>query len=350
MLNFKNILIGLYVCIYMLFCNYRPLHGDTIYLKDSNKGIPVETTEMGMDDITVSISKNAIYSTTITFNNSNDYPDEVVLKNKTKVQCKMVEILDKKIKVSFPRNAVKSLQMDISKEKVSYRQQNYEEGTTELYIDNDDVREKESYRDDLEQTSLEQASSDDDFLGLVMLEDELKEEDSEEKMPAYNAKNDIKMKLLSEIQKAKSKKKSGGQTGGLDLLDKTLRSSNAIAKKELVVENSDSLQNTNVGKVKGRFLRKGNPLASCRVRLVKLRKEGVAYYKDIENTRPLEVITDRYGTYLFENVPPGFHKLYWKPPMESSWIRRVSMEPDVLMKAGEVAYLDDIETNQRILN
>lgn len=361
-MNLKNIFVCLFACIYLLFCRCISLSGDTIYLKNSDNGIPVETREMETDSITVAMPKKAVRSVTIAFNTSTDYPDGVLLKNNVKAPCKIVEMLEKDILVSFSRNWVKSLQMDFSNEKAVSRHRNYSGQSTERRIDDeedenedgeDDEMANKRSRDNFDQESFDDEPLDDRPLDLVMLEDELEEEYSEKKRPSYSARDDIKRELLSEIKNAKSNKGSGEeQQGSFDLLDKTLKSSNAFTKSDVEAENenNDHPQYSGMGKIKGRFLSKGNPLASCKVRLVKLRKEGLAYYKDTENTQPIEATTDRYGVYTFDNVPPGFHKLYWKPQTESSWIRRVSMEPDVLVKAGEAAYLDDVETDQRILN
>jgi protocatechuate 3,4-dioxygenase beta subunit len=63
-----------------------------------------------------------------------------------------------------------------------------------------------------------------------------------------------------------------------------------------------------------------------------------------------ETVTSESGLYHFKKVPPGGYKLYWKPPKEASWIRKLKMEPDIFVEAGETHYLPDRETNVRTIN
>jgi hypothetical protein len=96
------------------------------------------------------------------------------------------------------------------------------------------------------------------------------------------------------------------------------------------------------------MLRKGKPLPRCQVKIVMLEKWGLL--KAVKEGIRFETVTDENGRYHFEKVPPGGYKLYWKPPAESSWIRRIQMEPDIYIEVGETAYLPDRETNVRTVN
>ena len=367
MSNFKNIILGLFSFASFLFCIHFSLYGDTIYLDGLANGIQVETIKMEPDNITVSMFKDEINSVTMGFDEYRDFPDMVTLLSKTKIQCKIYKMLDEKIIVTFPKNVVRSLEMAFSNEKApdreknGYRQQHYDARKTNKNVSNRDSLTEERY--DVESGN---KPSNDDTLGLVMLdEDETREKSTVDKRGDYKAKDGIKSKLLSEIKGNSSGWGASKRSGGFDLLDKTLQSkgnSDRPEKKTFERKKRDANKgadfqekkirniNENMGVINGRFLVNGEPLESCKVRLVKLRKEGETYYKDSANSDSFEAITDKDGVYTFYNVPPGYHKLYWKPLRESSWIRRVSMEPDVVVKAGKIAYLNDIETNQKILN
>ncbi|MGR3178380.1 MAG: hypothetical protein ACUZ8E_10030 [Candidatus Anammoxibacter sp.] len=408
MSNFKNIFIGLFISICLLFSSHLTLYGNGIKFRNSNEEIPIETTEMNADNITVLMSKNSIYAVTMTFNSHIEHPDAVILMNKADVPCKIVKMYENKVLIDFPKSWVKSLRIDFSGEGLSSGEQRYNQRSNERFnevdenerrgnynnhrlrrredfADNDYV-ERDRYRNTNQRTSeryidnmegvrrsnrnndFGKASyyddddyADSDVLDIIMLEDELEEKHAEPDRSGRVARSDVKNWLLSEIRDAKSGKKSNSrqssrnqlQSEEFDLLDETLRNDIRAEKENQLTENNERVQfRNNAGRVKGRFLYSGNPLASCKVRLVKLRKVGLVYYKDTETgeTMPIEVSTDRRGVFDFDNTKPGFYKLYWKPPTESSWIRRVSMEPDVIVTAGKVANLDDIETNQRILN
>ena len=356
------------ICIYFSFINILTSNGDVIYLKGLNDGIHVKSSEMGTDSISAPIPKESISSVTLSFNGHGDYTDMILLNNKAKVPCKIVEMRENTIVAKFPRNLIKSLQLEFSEngEEV-FKTPKIQSQPHNKRIEREAVYYNEE-TDDSYSGEYEKMSSEDEPLDLIMLEDEL-EEDAPVRKSARKptARDDIKRELLSEIQQNKSNKKPQKQwpseksaESSSDLLEQTLGKYEEPSNKNSYEETSQKtdsdweddsdFQNSSFGRVKGRFLQKGKPLPSCKVRVIKLRKEGLVYYKDTENGKSIESTTDRYGIYLFEDVPPGLYKLYWKPPMETSWIRRVSMEPDVLVKIGEIAYLDDVETNQKILN
>lgn len=356
------------ICIYFSVVTILPSNGDVIYLKGLNDGIHVKSSEMGTDSIVASIPKEAISSVTLSFNGSSDYTDMILLNNKAKVPCKIVEMRDKIIVVKFPRNMIKSLQMEFSENGEDV----FKTPKIQSQPHNKRIEKEPAYyneeTDDSYSDEFEKMPSDVESLDIIMLEDEL-EDDAQVRKPVgkSTARDDIKRELLSEIQQNKSNKNPQKQwsseksaESSSDLLEQTLgkyeEQSNKNSYEETSqktdsdLEDDTNFQNSSLGRVKGRFLQKGKPLPSCKVRVIKLTKEGGAYFKDTESSKSIESITDRYGIYIFEDVPPGLYKLYWKPQMEASWIRRVSMEPDVRVKAGEIAYLDDVETNQKILN
>ena len=62
-------------------------------------------------------------------------------------------------------------------------------------------------------------------------------------------------------------------------------------------------------------------------------------YRPIDGAVEIETVTDKDGVYHFENVSPGLYKLYWKPPSETSWVRRFKMEPDVIVEPGKIQIL-----------
>ncbi|MGR3219739.1 MAG: hypothetical protein ACUZ8H_07985 [Candidatus Anammoxibacter sp.] len=414
MSNLKKIFIGMVVSVCLLFNSHISLYGNGIRFKNSNEEIPVETTEMHADDITVLLSKNVIYAVTMTFNSHNDHPDAVILMDRTNVPCKVLNLYANKVLVDFPKSWIKSLRIDFagdgdysdeqnfnerSRERFNEVEERVERGrfddrrlrrkedfinndhagrgrdrdrypdtdrrTSDRYPDNVERRVRRRNRNDFEETPYyyNDDFEDDDGLDIVMLEDDPIDNYQVAVKPDRVARSDVKDWLLSEIREAKSEKKrvrrpaNRRQPEQFDLLDKTLQNDNVVAKNNRRPENNRRSENTervrfdsNKGRIKGRFLYSGNALDSCKVRLVKLRKEGLVYYKDTVAAETIESSTDGRGVYAFNNITPGYYKLYWKPPTESSWIRRVSMEPDVIVTAGEIANLDAIETNRRILN
>ena len=111
-------------------------------------------------------------------------------------------------------------------------------------------------------------------------------------------------------------------------------------------------QNPNLGNVEGKILHSGSPLPDCQVKLQMLEKSGLLAkgYRPIDGAAEIETVTDKDGVYHFENVSPGLYKLYWKPPSETSWVRRFKMEPDVIVEPGKNTNPKNIETLKRTLN
>ncbi len=373
-MNSKIKFTGFAVCAIALFYVLAPLqlHGDIIYFKNARDGISVAKADVGADFIATSVAKSAIDSVTISFNKGSDgYADAISINSESRIRCKIIEMKEREIVVRFPRSSVRSLQMEFD-DGQNYQQTNYDRAPVQ------------TQRESLDRAPVKEESSGD--LDMLMLE-ELDNpsprggSSAQRSSGGYDSReygsgggggsssrDALKNELLSEIKQGKrssgnpqssGRGGSGGGGSGGDLLDRTLGGGSANYEQPSRSSGNDIMSesggfsqsvNSNAGNVKGRFLQTGRPLASCKVRLVKLRKDGIVYYKDTDGAGKLETTTDRYGTYIFNNAPPGMYKLYWKPPMESSWIRRVNMEPDVLVTRGQVAYIEDIETNQRILN
>ncbi len=121
-----------------------------------------------------------------------------------------------------------------------------------------------------------------------------------------------------------------------------------LEKKRKIRE--EIYEDENFGEIKGRMLHKDKPLQGCRVKVTMLEKWGWSVMGKTKEGLKYETVTDENGRYHFKKVPPGGYKLYWKPPTESSWIRKIKMEPDIYVEAGETSYMSDRETNVRTVN
>lgn len=108
------------------------------------------------------------------------------------------------------------------------------------------------------------------------------------------------------------------------------------------------------GRVEGKITRGGNPLPGCKVKIVLMAKKGgFAFFKSYstqEDAPEFETETDREGRYVFQEIPAGDYKLYWRPPWENSWIRRMKMEPDVFVQAGKTCNPKDVDTGRPTVN
>ncbi|MBF8277828.1 MAG: hypothetical protein HW390_2901 [Candidatus Brocadiaceae bacterium] len=111
-------------------------------------------------------------------------------------------------------------------------------------------------------------------------------------------------------------------------------------------------QDGKLGSVEGKIFQNGKPLQNCQVKLVMMEKYGYLTneYRIMEGALEMESVTDEHGIYYFANVPPGKYKMYWMPPSETGWIRRLKMDPDVVVKSGKLVTPKDVETVKRTLN
>lgn len=107
------------------------------------------------------------------------------------------------------------------------------------------------------------------------------------------------------------------------------------------------------GRVEGRIARGGNPLPGCKVKIVLMVKRGSVFFKNFAaqaDAPEFETETDRDGKYVFQDIPEGDYKLFWRPPGEDSWIRRMKMEPDVLVQAGKTCTPKAVDTGRATVN
>ncbi|MFQ5862652.1 MAG: hypothetical protein ACE5IC_05960 [Candidatus Brocadiales bacterium] len=114
--------------------------------------------------------------------------------------------------------------------------------------------------------------------------------------------------------------------------------------KEEQKAEEELVKKQNLGRVEGKIMKGGKSLQGCKVKIVLLSRKGAffASYSPVEDMQVLETVTDNEGTYLFNDVPPGQYKLYWMPPWEKSWIRRMQMEPDVFVVEGKTTHPKEV--------
>jgi hypothetical protein len=110
------------------------------------------------------------------------------------------------------------------------------------------------------------------------------------------------------------------------------------------------------GKIRGKVLAGGNPLANCDVRLSRLPDFSVAAFRssssDKSTSEKNEFVarTDSQGRYFFKELPPGSYRIAWRPAGHVNFVRRLKSEPDVELSAGEVVEYKDIEVNVATIN
>ncbi|HHT9119716.1 MAG TPA: carboxypeptidase-like regulatory domain-containing protein [Candidatus Hypogeohydataceae bacterium YC41] len=164
-----------------------------------------------------------------------------------------------------------------------------------------------------------------------------------------SSKADVPLSSRTDLGKTES---SGGPSSMQELkeeLKKELKEEITTEKKK--EEKLAIIQST--GGVEGKITRGGNPLPGCKVKIVSMAKRGSFLFKAYSpqgDSPEFETETDREGRYVFQEVPVGDYKLYWMPPWENAWIRRIKMDPDVFVQAGKTYNPKDVDTGRPTVN
>lgn len=102
------------------------------------------------------------------------------------------------------------------------------------------------------------------------------------------------------------------------------------------------------GKVTGKAIKGGRPLAGVRLKLVNVSPaDTLSRIFGPDEKRPqdfvLEAVTNEIGQYAFNSVPLGEYDIYWALSGTESWYRRLSEKPDITVRPAETVQYPDIE-------
>jgi len=356
------------LCILMGF--YTPVYGDTITLKNEGKDIELKVAGVTGEYIKAVILKKDLKSLNMQFLNTKNYPDLIFLNiANAVVECKIKEITEDAIQVLIPTATISSLKMS------------FQAGDKQAKTVSDEVESKPKTIDVVvgkEKTEqMEEREPESKILEDVKesgIANEIRTSPTDKAIGGkYYRLRTKKTKVESaEMEGDLSKTEAEGIPMGInESVDEKARETDTETselKQKLANESLDKgivkvveedlkkekpvVQDTNLGRVEGRILHSGKPLPDCHVKLQMLEKGGLLAkgYRPVEGAAELETITDKDGIYRFMNVSPGLYKLYWKPPSETTWVRRFKMEPDVIVDSGKLANPKDVETLKRTLN
>jgi hypothetical protein len=103
------------------------------------------------------------------------------------------------------------------------------------------------------------------------------------------------------------------------------------------------------GRVVGKVISHGEPVEGCKVMLVSRGGEAGLITKLFGGKRSgtdapasYQTATDREGKYAFEDVAVGEYDVFWLPPNETQWTRKLSEKPNLTVRVGETIYYKDI--------
>ncbi|HHT9125518.1 MAG TPA: hypothetical protein ACFYD6_06820 [Candidatus Brocadiia bacterium] len=305
----------------LLLAPCMAIYADTIELKSLEEGFEGKVIELAQDYIGVAISEKDVKSVTIHPNAQQAYPDIVSLHTSdTKLECKVISVSPDNIGIRIPKTEVLSIHVVFAPE-VAKPEKTVGAGLPRPSVPKQEI-EKEAETHAVEQPISREA-----------------------------AKEKIKKDVIQELRADKALEEEAWPSPQVfkEEIKKELKEE--LEEKQEVEEKV--FQETKLGRVEGKILRKWQPLPDCEVRILMLVKAKIPLTKSFyqpELPTEYEGITDSEGYYHFINVAPGEYKIYWKPPTESCWIRRLDMKPDIIVEGGKTTYPKDIETFKRVLN
>lgn len=361
--------------ISVLVVSYGLVHGDTITLRNEGKDIELKVAGVTGDSVNIVVLKKDLKSLNVQFLNTQNYPDLIFLNfANTAVECKVKGVTEDAVQVLIPTTALSSLTMsfasaktsekkvldvvenksqaqavDVVAEKETVKQIQERESESRIHEEifktggvheirtsplNEKAGGEKYYRLRTKKPKTQNGEEESD---LVKTEEGIDSDKSPDK-PARDEKI-LKAETETSGREQKQVNESPDKRG--------VEGVGEYPKKEEPV-----VQDVNLGRVEGRILHSGQSLPDCQVKLQMLEKGGLLTkgYRPVEGAVEFEAVTDNDGIYRFMNVPPGMYKLYWKPPSETTWVRRFKMEPDVIVESGRLASPKDIETLKRTLN
>lgn len=356
------------IVLFMFVGSYAIVNGDTITfitLRNDGKDIDLRVTGVTEEYISAIIPKKDLKSLNMQFLDTQKYPDVIFLNvATTAVECKIKEIADDAIKVLIPTTMISSLKMSFQ----PGNRQSVTAGAESKPKIVDVVVKKEK----AEQTGERGTES-----GIIEHTGEVRIADQIRMSPAEKTNGEKYYRLKTKKKKVESSEAEGVAAGVDDddddesFMDERIQEFDTKTYGQKQKQSSESpdkgsvdtvegelrekkptVQGLNLGKVEGRILHSGKPLPDCQVKLQMLEKGGLLTkgYRPVEGAVEIEAVTDKDGFYRFADVSPGLYKLYWKPPEETTWVRRFKMEPDVIVTAGKLTKPKDVETLKRTLN
>lgn len=303
--------------------SFNTCSADTIYLKDSRASVDLKIKKVTKEYVIATVQKYLVDKINLNPDSNNIFSDVVYFKTnpQNRISCKIMGITNKVYALKLSMHDIDSLEMN-NKGEGSTNKQNQTQNMIQQ-------PKRDSYgtspMDELNYGSTNYQPTNNNGLmresldGDESLSSAPKQNKEFSEMDAQSFKEEIKRELLE-----------------------------AMNKNEAVKEEAYLKENTGV--VRGRLLKKGDPFPNCAVQIISLSHERILFMKTLKKGTQLETITDEYGFYVFDEVPPGNYKLYWKPDYAKSWIRKMKMEPDMNVLPGRTTTVKDLEINKRVMN
>ena len=310
-------------------------NGDSIHLKGVQEPVLLKVDKVTGKFIIAVIERNKVTNISINPDGTQMFPDDIYFSRNQEyaTRCKVIEMANRVYVVKIPMSDIESLDMS------------QKDSDTDRNRYSQNYKEKPFYEDKQESREVEE-----NILGLELVEEmefeELRTDDHPEEpylpsgAPLYEREREFDTTATDN---------QSPQLSAEELKEQIKKELMATLHEEKEEEEAKAIRE-NTGKVTGKIFRHGKPYPGCKIMIVAISTERFLLQKVIKRGEQLETITDEYGKYYYDNVNPGTYKLFWKPPYEKSWIRRLDMKPDVYVMPGKTAFPKTIEISRRVVN
>lgn len=343
-----GIKVKLTITLFLLFiAPYAAVYADTVNLRSLERDIQGKVVELTQGYVGLSISKKDIKSVTFLPDDKRAYTDVITFyRDDIRLKCKVASVNTNNVVIWIPKAEIVSVNMVFAPEVAGRERPDIgavQRTPPPTYSPPAEARAPLPGDIQRREPSIPTPTPpSDEWVESRPAEPEISREE---------AKEMVKSEVMQELEAESAV--MGEEWQSPQVFKEEIKRELKEELEEKQKSEEKIFQETSLGRVEGKMLRKGLPLPDCEVRILMLVKSKIPFTKNFfQPDLPTEYngITDAEGRYHLLNVAPGEYKIYWKPAAETGWIRRLEMKPDITVEAGKTTYPKDIETFKRVLN
>ncbi|MEK6729176.1 MAG: hypothetical protein AABY76_04025 [Planctomycetota bacterium] len=318
---------------------------DIITLKNANQDVELKVLGVFDEHISAAIPGKAIKTLVKQFSDVKSYPDVLfMISPGVTIVCRVKEVTEDTVQILIPTSIISSLKMGF---------QPVVKPETDVPVSRISDKPKDVVGDVKTSLQAKTGSEKNSRLQTKPLNDE--DVVTKERLSARNIEGESAAGVKREAPlEDTSARKPEGKTFGIAPKSEKEASDKVenVASHETKNMRMPVVQDSKPGNVEGKIFQNGKPLKNCQVKLILMEKVGflTKEYHTVEGASEIESVTDDHGVYHFASIPPGQYKMYWMPSSETGWVRRLKMDPDVVVESGKRVTPKDIEITKRTLN
>ena len=320
------------------------IHADIITVKNTNQDVELKVLGISDEHITAAIPSKVIKTLIKQFSDVKSYPDVVfMISPSVTIVCRIKEVTEDSVQILIPTSTISSLKMDFqpSVKPETYTPVSRKSDTPKEVVGDIKTSPREKTGAEKDSRLLTKPLNTEDVITKERLSVRGVEGKSAAGVKREAPSEDTSVPRPGDMAYGITQKSEKEASGKMEY----------VASQETKNMRILVAQDSRLGNVEGKIFQNGKPLKNCQVKLVMMENVGflTKEYHTVEGASEIESVTDDHGVYHFANIPPGQYKIYWMPPSETGWIRRLKMDPDAVVESGKLVTPKDIETTKRTL-